>query len=142
MIGKNDVGAVDRKFRRCRDFSDGSDEVDGICRATTTDLAAGRLAEAATTSRSFGEESDLSQTRKSARLSGKSVLPPTTDLVGPLRHVRVAPIAAVRVGIMLGMAARATNGHGQVNLLRMALEGRHSKSIFNLLGEPHDDVCV
>jgi hypothetical protein len=120
------------------------DGVDGICRARTTDLAAGRLAEAVTTSRSFGEESELSQTRKSARLSGKSVLlPPTTDLVGPLRHVRIVPIADVRVGIMLRMAARATNGHGQVNLLRMALEGHTpNRSSTCLLGEPHDDVCV
>ena len=67
------------------------DELDGICRARTTDLAAGRLAEAVTTSRSFGEESDLGQTQKSARLNGKSVLPPITDLVGPPRHVRVVP---------------------------------------------------
>jgi hypothetical protein len=56
-----------------------------FARARTPDLAAGRLAEAVMTSRSFGEGSDFGQTRKSARLNGKSVLPPTTDLVGPPR---------------------------------------------------------
>jgi hypothetical protein len=39
------------------------DEVDSICRARTADLAAGRLAEAVTTSRPFGEESKLDQNR-------------------------------------------------------------------------------
>jgi hypothetical protein len=39
------------------------DEVDGICRARTADLAAGCLAEAVTTSRPFGEESELGQNR-------------------------------------------------------------------------------
>jgi hypothetical protein len=31
------------------------------------------------------------QTRKSARLNGMSVLPPTADVVGPPRHFRVVP---------------------------------------------------
>jgi hypothetical protein len=35
--------------------------------------------------------SQLGQTRKSVRLNGKSVLPPTADVDGPPRHVRVVP---------------------------------------------------
>jgi hypothetical protein len=39
------------------------DEVGGIRRARTADLAAGRPAEVVTTSRPFGEESELGQNR-------------------------------------------------------------------------------
>jgi hypothetical protein len=39
-----------------------------------------------------GEGQLLGQTRKSARLNGMSVLPPTADVVGPPRRVRVVPI--------------------------------------------------
>src|SRR6266403_772939 len=38
----------------------------------------------------------LGQTRKSARLNGMSVLPPTADVVGPPRHVRVVPTTAIK----------------------------------------------
>ena len=34
------------------------------------------------------------QTRKSARLNGMSVLPPTTDVVGPPRHISTLPFAS------------------------------------------------
>jgi hypothetical protein len=42
-----------------------------------------------------GRTKHSGQTRKSARLNGMSVLPPTADVVGPPRHVRVVPQAEV-----------------------------------------------
>jgi hypothetical protein len=35
----------------------------------------------------------VDQTQKSARLSGMSVLAPTANVVGPLRHVQKVPVA-------------------------------------------------
>jgi hypothetical protein len=47
------------------------------------------------------------QTRKSARLNGMSVLPPTADVVGPPRHVRIVPVADVSIFVVVSQIARA-----------------------------------